>query len=188
MYSFLKNFYSINKQDLLSFRDTKKNFKLNRYNKTTKIFLVLIIILFIKKSFIFPDNGKFTQKLLETYITSLSELYELTNYILSFKKNMISSNSIKRILYSNILINHIYKGGKHLLIENLMINYSTINIKKNKPKELLTYFIIIIRNSNIIFQDYIIDWNILNKTIKGNIKDFLINTNNYDINIKNMDN
>ena len=102
----------------------------------------------------------------------MSELYELTNYILSFKKKMLSPNSIKKILSSNIMIKHIYKGVKHLLIENLMINDSSINIKKYKPKELLTYFIIIIGNSNIISQDYIIDWNILIKTIKGYIKDF----------------
>ena len=69
-----------------------------------------------------------------------------------------------------------------------MINDSSINIKKYKPKELLTYFIIIIGNSNIISQDYIIDWNMLNKTIKIWLKDFLINAKNYDINIKNINN
>ena len=55
----------------------------------------------------------------------------------------------------------------HLLIVNLMINDSIGNIKIYKPIELLTYFIIIINNSNIISQDYIIDWNMLIKTIKG---------------------
>ena len=68
-----------------------------------------------------------------------------------------------------------------------MINDSIGNIKKYKPIELLTYFIIIINNGNIISQDYIIDWNMLIKTIKG-FKDFLINTKNYYINIKNMNN
>ena len=196
LYSFLKNYYSINRQDLLSVKDINKILYLIDILKLQNISDFNYNSIYKKRTIIFPDIEKFTQKLLETYCTSLSELYELTNFILSFKKNIFSSDSIERILNSNKIMNHIDKGVKQLLIENLMINYSAVNNKKYKPKELLTYFIIIINNINILSQDYIIDWNILNKVIKGYIKEkeydkiiyFLKNVKDYDIIIKNVNN
>ena len=56
---------------------------------------------------------------------------------------------------------------KSFLIENLMINYSTLeNDKKIDDKELLSYYIIIINNNNIISKDYQINFNKLNEIIK----------------------
>ena len=86
LYAFLKNYYSINRQDLLSVRDTKKILYLINILKLKTISDINYNSIYGKRCLIFPDIGGFTKKLLETYGTSLSELYKLTNYILSFKK------------------------------------------------------------------------------------------------------
>ena len=86
LYPFLKNYFSINRQDLLSVRDTKKILNLIDILKLKNISDFNYNSIYKKRCLIFPDIGGFTRKLLETYSTSLSELYKLTNYIFHLKK------------------------------------------------------------------------------------------------------
>ena len=66
MYSFLKNFYSKNGQDLLSVRDTKKILYLIDILKLQNISDFNFNSIYKKRSLTIPDIGGFTQKLLET--------------------------------------------------------------------------------------------------------------------------
>ena len=66
MYSFLKNFYSKNGQDLLSVRDTKKILYLIDILKLQNISDVNYNSIYKKRSLTSTAIGGFTQKLLET--------------------------------------------------------------------------------------------------------------------------
>ena len=66
MYSFLKNFYSKNGQDLLSVRDTKKILYLIDILKLQNISDFNYNSIYKKRSLTIPVIGGFTQKLLET--------------------------------------------------------------------------------------------------------------------------
>ena len=66
MYSFLKNFYSKNGQDLLSVRDTKKILYLIDILKLQNISDFNYNSIYKKRSLTIPAIGGFTQKLLET--------------------------------------------------------------------------------------------------------------------------
>ena len=169
LYSLLKDYYSINQQNILSIENPK-------------IILNLISILdlqsiypfknFIKKKKIFFEKiNNFIYKLYETYNSSLNELFELSKYLIQFKKNNLSSEIISKILNDNKIQNLVDDSFKSFLIENLMINYSTLeNDKKIDDKELLSYYIIIINNNNIISKDYQINFNKLNEIINKEIK------------------
>ena len=188
LYSLLKDFYSINRHNILSIENPK-------------IILDLIDILdlqsiypfkyFIKKKKIFFEKiNNFIYKLYETYNSSLSELIELSKYLVQFKKNNLSSEIITKILNDNKILNLIDDSFKSFLIENLMINYSTLeDTKKKEDKELLLYYIIIINNNNLICKGYQINFNILNEIINKAIQekeyDKIIN---FLLKIKNCDN
>jgi len=188
LYSLLKDYYSINQQNILSIENPK-------------IILNLISILdlqniypfknFIKKKKIYFEKiNNFIFKLYETYNSSLNELFELSKYLIQFKKNNLSSEIISKILNDSKIQNLVDDSFKSFLIENLMINYSTLeNDKKIDDKELLSYYIIIINNNNIISKDYQINFNklneIINKTIQEKEYDKIIN---FLLRLKNFDN
>ena len=188
LYSLLKDYYSINQQNILSIENPK-------------IILNLISILdlqniypfknFIKKKKIYFEKiNNFIFKLYETYNSSLNELFELSKYLIQFKKNNLSSEIISKILNDNKIQNLVDDSFKSFLIENLMINYSTLeNNKKIDDKELLSYYIIIINNNNIISKDYQINFNklneIINKAIQEKEYDKIIN---FILRLKNFDN
>ena len=187
LYSLLKDYYSIHHQNILSIENPK-------------IILNLIGILdlqsiypfkyFIKKKKIFFEKiNNFIFKLYETYNSSLNELFELSKYLIQFKKNNLSSEIIARILNDSKIQNMIDDSFKSFLIENLMINYSTLeNNKKIEDKELLSYYIIIINNNHLLCIDYQINFNKLNEIINKAIQEkefdkiinFLLRIKNYD--------
>ena len=88
-------------------------------------------------------------------ILNINSLNNLTNYIMQYKKNLLTSSIIKKILNETSIKNNIYDKFKLFIIENLMINYSINN--SNKIKEILIYFNIIINNNRIISNNYLID-------------------------------
>ena len=66
MYSFLKNYYSLNGQGFLSVKDTKKILYLIDILKLQNISDFNYNSIYKKRSQTIPDIGGFTQKLLET--------------------------------------------------------------------------------------------------------------------------
>ena len=183
LYFILKDFYSINKENLLSIEGTKKILYLINILKLQNIFSFKY--LFNKKKLLFLNINNLIIELFKAYNISLKELFNVANFIVQFKKNLLPSDIIERLLNENKIKENIESEFRVFIIEKLMINYSIANNKDYKNKEILTYFNIIINNNNIISKDYDIDWNIMNKLIEKYIieKDYekIIN---YLINIK----
>ena len=108
-----------------------------------------------------------------TYNRSLEELFYVSNFIMQYKKNSLSSSIIKQILNEKEIKKNIDDKLKSFIIEHLMINYSInqSDKSKNNTKEILIYFNIIINNNTLLSKDYVIDWNILNEIIEKSLNE-----------------
>ena len=165
----LTDFYSLNK---------KENSKIFLPYNSGFLYMVNALKLqniYKYKSFFTELNKRFINQnyiydLYCTYNTSLKEIYDLTDFLISIKINCISSLITAKILNENDTKNQIDNHVKKLLIEKLMINYSFIeNIKNDKIdliNEFIMYYSILSENLNIISNDYKISWSALNSILK----------------------
>jgi hypothetical protein len=170
LYLVLTDYYSINRECLLSIEGTKKILYLIDILNLQNIFSYKFII--NKRKILFYNINNLIYELYRTYNTSLNELNDISHYIVQFKKNKLSSDIVEKILNETTLITQINQEFKKFLIENLMINYSEINKDTNhKEKEIIIYFIIIINNNSIISIDYNVNWSILNEILNKYIKE-----------------
>ena len=170
LYSLLKDYYSINRQSVLSIEGPKLILNLIEILNLQSIYPFKFILK--KKKEFFININNFIYKLYQAYSTSLNELNELSNYLLQFKKNKLSSEIISKILNDNKIKNQIDNSFKVFLIENLMINYSVQeNANKIEDKEILLYYSIVINNIKSLSKDYQINFNILNDIINKSIKE-----------------
>ena len=186
LYNSLKDYYSINRKNLFDIEGTKKILFLIDILKMHNIYTLNYV--FQKRRKLFMNINNLFYELYKIYNSSLKELYELTEFIIKYKRNKLPSEVIERILNENIIKNQLDKDLKSSIIENLMINYSLNENKKKKEKGILLYFVIIINNNNILSKNYIVDFSILNnelkKCITGKEYDKIIN---FFFNIKNTD-
>jgi len=170
LYSLLKDYYSIIRQSVLSIEGPKLILNLIEILNLQSIYPFKFILK--KKKEFFININNFIYKLYQAYSTSLNELNELSNYLLQFKKNKLSSEIISKILNDNKIKNQIDNSFKVFLIENLMINYSVQeNANKIEDKEILLYYSIVINNIELLSKDYQINFNILNDIINKSIKE-----------------
>ena len=163
LYLILKDYYSINKEELLSIEGTKKILYVIDTLKLQNIISYKSI--FNKKKSCFLKTKNLIFELFNIYGKSLSDLFNISNFLFQFKPNFLPSYVVEKILNDNKLIENNDNNLKCFIIENLMINYLINNNKNYKTKDVLLYFIIIINNNNILSKEYIIDWNVLNKLI-----------------------
>ena len=170
LYSLLKDYYSINRQSVLSIEGPKLILNLIEILNLQSIYPFKFILK--KKKEFFININNFIYKLYQAYSTSLNELNELSNYLLQFKKNKLSSEIISKIFNDNKIKNQIDNSFKIFLIEKLMINYSVQeNANKIEDKEILLYYSIVINNIKSLSKDYQINFNILNDIINKSIKE-----------------
>lgn len=166
--SLLSDFYCINREE---------------YKLYSKIhFLYLISILKLQNIYKYNDfitkieQTNIFYYLYDTYNTSLREILDLTNNILSINTNFLPSSIIERILNDTEIANKIDNKIKYLLIEMLMINYSfQKNITINDISEFISYYSIIANNLDILSNNYYISWEGLN-----NIFNYFISNKEYD--------
>ena len=148
LYNSLKDYYSINRKNLFDIEGTKKILFLIDILKMHNIYTLNYV--FQKRRKLFMNINNLFYELYKIYNSSLKELYELTEFIIKYKRNKLLSEVIERILNENIIKNQLDNDLKSSIIENLMINYSLDENKKKKEKGILLYFVIIINNNNIL--------------------------------------
>ena len=171
LFSLLKDYYLTNRQDIFSIPGTKKILYLIDILRLQNVFTLKYI--FNKKKLLILNINSLIFELYLTYNASLKELNNISNFIMQYKKNSITSSIINKILNEKEIKKNTDDKFKSFIIENLMINYSANNDIKNKnnTKEILIYFNIIINNNTILTKDYVIDWNILNKIIEKSLNE-----------------
>ena len=165
----LFNFYSIKRDIFLSISDISRIFALISILNMKNIYSVKYIIKTKNKNFFAQFSNVF--ELYRTYNSSLREIYELTDYLISLKRNWIEPVIIEKILNEADIEDKLDNQIKILLIENLMINYSLIKEnEKNKEKEILSYYRILLKYLNIIPKNYFINWEAINYKFKNFIE------------------
>ena len=171
LFSVLKDYYLTNRQDIFSIPGTKKILFLIDILRLQNVFTLKYIL--NKKKLLILNINSLIFELYLTYNKSLEELFYVSNFIMQYKKNSLSSSIIKQILNEKEIKKNIDDKLKSLIIEHLMINYSiNQNDKsKNNTKEILIYFNIIINNNTLLSKDYVIDWNILNEIIEKSLNE-----------------
>ena len=122
LYNSLKDYYSINRKNLFDIEGTKKILFLIDILKMHNIYTFNYV--FQKRRKLFMNINNLFYELYKIYNSSLKELYELTEFIIKYKRNKLPSEVIERILNENIIKNQLDKDLKSSIIENLMINYS----------------------------------------------------------------
>jgi len=172
----LYDFYALKREILLSISDNSR-------------ILYLISILNLQNIFPFKYIAKIRNQFFEqnlsvfelynTYNTSIKEISNLTDFLLSYNSNWIQPSTVEKIINDIDIKNKMDDKIKHILIEELMINYSLKKEKdNNKEKETLSYYRIISNNIDIISKDYFIEWSELNTIFKN-----YLDNKDYDKNI-----
>ena len=171
LFSVLKDYYLTNRQDIFSIPGTKKIFYLIDILRLQNVFTLKYIL--NKKKLLILNINSLIFELYLTYNRSLEELFYVSNFIMQYKKNSLSSSIIKQILNEKEIKKNIDDKLKSFIIEHLMINYSInqSDKSKNNTKEILIYFNIIINNNTLLSKDYVIDWNILNEIIEKSLNE-----------------
>lgn len=165
LHNILFDFYSTKRDLLLCINDINRVFALISILKMQNIFTFKFIIKEKYKNILFQNLCIY--ELYRTYNTSLKEIYDLTNFILSINTNYIESSIIEKILNDKEIKDKIDDNIRILLIEKLMTNYSLLKeYEKNKEKDIISYFRIVSKYINIIPQNYSINWKIMNKIFK----------------------
>ena len=172
----LYDFYALKREILLSISDNSR-------------ILYLISILNLQNIFPFKYIAKIRNQFFEqnlcvfelynTYNTSMKEIYNLTDFLLSYNKNWIQPSTVEKIINDIDIKNKMDDKIKSILIEELMVNYSLKKEKdNNKEKETLSYYRIISNNIDIISKNYFIEWSELNTIFKN-----YLDNKDYDKNI-----
>ena len=161
----LYDFYALKREILLSISDNSR-------------ILYLISILNLQNIFPFKYIAKIRNQFFEqnlcvfelynTYNTSMKEISNLTDFLLSYNKNWIQPSTVEKIINDIDIKNKMDDKIKSILIEELMVNYSLKKEKdNNKEKETLSYYRIISNNIDIISKNYFIEWSELNTIFKN---------------------
>ena len=149
--------------------------------------LSLISILNLEKNYTFEfillnKKDQFFQQeiilydLYLTYSKSIKMVIDLTEYLISIKRNWISITVIEKIIYDKIISERLDNYVKKLMIINLMdINFKSFtavflekdelklsNIDKKLYSKLISYYHILSDNKNIINYDFNMETKILN--------------------------
>ena len=123
-------------------------------------------LIFFKKKNIFFEQDNFVYDLYCTYNNTIKELNDLTEYLISIKRNWVSITVIEKIIYDKNISERINNHIKKLMIMNLL----NINIKSSSSSEnnnelsinkdrrtslkLISYYHILSDNKNIINFDF----------------------------------
>ena len=124
-------------------------------------------LIFFHKKNIFFEQDSFVYDLYCTYNKSIKQINELTDYLISMKKNWVSISVIEKIIYDKYISERIDNHIKKIMIINLMDNnlrtYSTdekdkFSLTTNKDKKtnlkLISYYHILSDNKNFINFDF----------------------------------
>ena len=96
LFSALKDYYLTNRQDIFSIPGTKKIFYLIDILRLQNVFTLKYIL--NKKKLLILNINSLIFELYLTYNKSLEELFYVSNFIMQYKKNSLSSSLIKQIL------------------------------------------------------------------------------------------
>ena len=121
------------------------------------------LIIFNKKN-IFFEQDNFVYDLYSTYNKSIKMINDLTDYLISIKRNWISIIVIERIIYDKYISEKIDKHIKKMMLLNLLDTsfksptpsekdenfYQVINKDKKMSVKLISYYHILSDNRNII--------------------------------------
>ena len=121
------------------------------------------LIIFNKKN-IFFEQDNFVYDLYSTYNKSIKMINDLTDYLISIKRNWISIIVIERIIYDKCISEKIDKHIKKMMLLNLLDTsfkspipsekdenfYQVINKDKKMSIKLISYYHILSDNRNII--------------------------------------
>jgi hypothetical protein len=134
----LYDFYALKREILLSISDSSR-------------ILYLISILNLQNIFPFKYIAKVRNQFFEqnicvyelynTYNTSMKEISNLTDYLLSYNSNWIQPSTVEKIINDIDIKNKMDDKIKRILIEELMINYSLKKEKDNNKEKEENYFI-----------------------------------------------
>ena len=165
----LYDYFGKNKNKFMALTDYKKTLNLISILNMQKIYSYEYFIK--EKNNLFTEDKSFIYELYTTYNSSLGEITNLTNHIIFLKTKFVLPSIIKQILDDKDITNKINKDITTLLIEQIMIDHSSID-KKSKSKfekEIISYYQIITNYSNNIIDNLIIN----NKEIEEDFKYFL---------------
>ena len=135
--------------------------KLKKISDLNKI-LCLISILNLQIAFpfktIYNENYKKFQNeknlsfiLFKTYARNMKEIMEIAQFLASNSKNKIEPSVIEKILEDEEISIHLSKEEKIYIIDNLMVDYSTIDINKEiENNEIVNYYKILVNNYKIL--------------------------------------
>lgn len=123
--------------------------------------------IFFKKKNIFFEQDNFVYDLYCTYNNSIKELNDLTEYLISIKRNWVSITVIEKIIYDKKISERINNYIKKLMIMNLLNinirspsssdnNDNSLSMNKDKKTslKLISYYHILSDNKNIINFDF----------------------------------
>ena len=123
-------------------------------------------LIFFKKKNIFFEQDNFVYDLYCTYNNTIKELNDLTEYLISIKRNWVSITVIEKIIYDKNISERINNHIKKLMIMNLLnINIKSpsssennndlsINKDRRTSLKLISYYHILSDNKNIINFDF----------------------------------
>ncbi len=124
-------------------------------------------LIFFHKKNIFLEQDSLVYDLYCTYNKSVKQLVDLTEYLISIKKNWISITVIEKIIYDKILSERISNHIKKMMIIQLLdINFksslfsdkddisSSVNKDKKTNLKLISYYHILSDNRNILIFDF----------------------------------
>ena len=161
----LFDFFSIKREILFSIPDNIRILYIISILKLQNIFPYKNIIKERNKNYF--EQNLCVYELYNTYNSTLKDLYNLTDYLMSYNLNWVQPTTIEKIINDIEIINKIDDNIRNILIEKLMINYSLKKEKeKNKEKEILSYYRIISNNITLLSTNYYINWNEINEIFK----------------------
>ena len=125
-------------------------------------------LIFFNKKNIFFEQDNFVYDLYATYNKSIKMINDLTDYLISIKRNWISITVVEKIIYDKYISEKIDNHIKKMILLNLLdINfksptpsekdeniYQSLNIDKKISLKLISYYHILSDNRNILNYDF----------------------------------
>ena len=149
-------------------------------------------LIFFHKKNIFFEQDSFVYDLYCTYNKSIKQIKELTDYLISMKRNWVSVLVIEKIMYDKFICERIDNHIKKMIIMNLMDNNlrpylidekNNFTLSANKDRKaslkLISYYHILSDNKNCMNFDFASEIKELNSFFNE-----LINNKDYDKCIK----
>ena len=149
-------------------------------------------LIFFQKKNIFLEQDSFVYDLYCTYNKSLRQINELTDYLISIKRNWVSISVIEKIIYDRFISENIDSYIKKNMIMNLMDNnlrpsssdekdncFLPTNKDRKTNLKLISYYHILSDSKNCINYDFVTEMKELNSFFSE-----LISNKDYDKCIK----